>query len=118
QWKSLQELHFLGNIKGCNIGYAPAVCSCEGANRVDTCTVAALDAITVFTVPNPNCFLAESVGFFGSGCPSGRPVGLITQPTSDQRNSFRQSFQPSTQPKLNSWFKVVNAKLGAKTKYL
>jgi hypothetical protein len=41
------------NRKGCDIGYAPAVCSCEEANSVDTCTVAALDAITVFTVPNP-----------------------------------------------------------------
>ena len=41
------------NRKGCDIGYAPAICSCEEANSVDTCTVAALDAITVFTVPNP-----------------------------------------------------------------
>jgi hypothetical protein len=43
------------NRKGCDIGYAPAVCSCEEANSVDTCTVAALDAITAFAVPNPNC---------------------------------------------------------------
>jgi hypothetical protein len=42
------------NGKGCDIGYAPAICSCEEANSVDTCTVAALDAITAFAVPNPS----------------------------------------------------------------
>jgi len=40
--------------KGCDIGYALAVTSCEGANNVETCTVTALDAITAFAVPNPN----------------------------------------------------------------
>jgi len=49
---------------------------------VDACTVTALDVITAFAVPNPNWLLAEAVGFFGSGCPPGRPVWLITQPTS------------------------------------
>lgn len=34
-----------GNRKGCDIGYAPAVCSCERANSVDACTIAANDAI-------------------------------------------------------------------------
>jgi len=42
------------NRKGCDIGYAPAIRSCEGASSVDTCTVAALDAITAFAVPNPS----------------------------------------------------------------
>ena len=41
--------------KGCDIGYALAISSCEGANSVETCTVTALDAITDFAVPNPNC---------------------------------------------------------------
>jgi hypothetical protein len=41
--------------KGCDIGYALAACSCEGANSVEACTVTALDAITAFAVPNPNC---------------------------------------------------------------
>ena len=41
--------------KGCDIGYALAVSSCEGANNVEACTVTALDAITAFAVPNPNC---------------------------------------------------------------
>jgi len=42
------------NSKGCDIGYALAISSCEGANSVDACTVTALDAITAFAVPNPN----------------------------------------------------------------
>jgi len=41
--------------KGCDIGYALAANSCEGAYSVETCTVTALDAITAFAVPNPNC---------------------------------------------------------------
>jgi hypothetical protein len=41
--------------KGCDIGYALAASSCEGANSVEACTVTALDAITAFAVPNPNC---------------------------------------------------------------
>jgi hypothetical protein len=45
----------LENSKGCDIGYALAISSCEGANSVDACTVTALDAITAFAVPNPNC---------------------------------------------------------------
>jgi hypothetical protein len=40
--------------KGCDIGYALAANSCEGAFGVDACTVTALDAITAFAVPNPN----------------------------------------------------------------
>ena len=40
--------------KGCDIGYALAAGSCEGANNVEACTVTALDAITAFAVPNPN----------------------------------------------------------------
>src|ERR1700757_1251161 len=68
------------NRKGCDIGYAPAVCSCEEANSVDTCTVAALDAITAFAVPNPNCSSQSQSVFFGFGCSSGHPVEQITQP--------------------------------------
>jgi len=40
---------------------------------VDTCTVAALDAIAAFAVPNPGPFSQESAGFFGSGCPLRSP---------------------------------------------
>jgi hypothetical protein len=53
------------NRKGCDIGYAPAICSCEEANSVDTCTVAALDAITAFAVPNPNCSSQSQSVFSG-----------------------------------------------------
>src|ERR1700756_620618 len=45
--------HCAGNRKGRDIGYVPAICSCEGAYSVDPCTVAALDAIAAFAVPNP-----------------------------------------------------------------
>jgi hypothetical protein len=51
--------------KGCDIGYAPAISSCEGANSVDACTVAALDAITAFAVPNPNCSSQNQSVFSG-----------------------------------------------------
>jgi hypothetical protein len=43
------------NDKGCDIGYALAASSCEGANNMDACTVTALDVITAFAVPNLNC---------------------------------------------------------------
>jgi len=33
---------------------------------MEACTVTALDAITAFAVPNPNCSSQESVGFFGA----------------------------------------------------
>ena len=38
--------------KGCDIGYALAISSCEGANSVEARTVTALDAITAFAVPS------------------------------------------------------------------
>jgi hypothetical protein len=55
----------LENRKGCDIGYAPAIGSCEEANSVDTCTVAALDVITAFAVPNPNCSSQNQSVFSG-----------------------------------------------------
>ena len=51
--------------KGCDIGYAPATSSCEGASSVETCTVAAFDAITAFAVPNPNCSSQSQLVFSG-----------------------------------------------------
>jgi hypothetical protein len=53
----------LGKGKGCDIGYALAASSCEGALGVDACTVTALDAITAFAVPNPN-YPSQSRRFF------------------------------------------------------
>jgi hypothetical protein len=51
--------------KGCDIGYVPTVGSCERAKSVDTCTVAAFDAITAFAVPNPNCSSQSQSVFSG-----------------------------------------------------
>jgi hypothetical protein len=51
--------------KGCDIGYALVISSCEEANSVDACTVAALDAITAFAVPNPNCSSQSQSVFSG-----------------------------------------------------
>ena len=68
--------------KGCDIGYALAISSCEGANSVETCTVTALDAITAFAVPNPNNS-SQSSRFFQVWLLVRLPHELITQPTSD-----------------------------------
>ena len=73
----------LGNRKGCDIGYAPAISSCEEANSVDTCTVAALDVITAFAVPNPNCPSQDQSVFSGLVALQVALTQQITQPTSD-----------------------------------
>ena len=52
-------------LKGCDIGYALAARSCEGAYGVEACTVTALDAITAFAVPNPNCSSQSQSAFSG-----------------------------------------------------
>jgi hypothetical protein len=62
--------------KGCDIGYALAASSCEGANSVDACTVTALDAITAFAVPNPNASSQTPSVFSGLDA---RPVALPSQ---------------------------------------
>jgi hypothetical protein len=62
-----RKINLSRNSKGCDIGYALAANSCEGASNVDACTVTALDATTAFAVPDPDLLLAELVGFFGSG---------------------------------------------------
>jgi hypothetical protein len=64
--------------KGCDIGYALAISSCEGANNVEACTVTALDAITAFAVPNPN-YSSQSRRFFQVWL----LAELITQPASE-----------------------------------
>ncbi len=51
--------------KGRDIGYALAASPCEGAYSVDACTVTALDAITAFAVPNPNCSSQNQLAFSG-----------------------------------------------------
>ena len=85
---------------------------------MDPCTVAALDAIAAFAVPNPSSSSQSQPVFSGLAAPSGRPDGQITQPTSDWQVLFRQSFQPSTEDKLNSCSNQVNAIIGVKTRFL
>jgi len=60
---SFAAVRTLEKGKGCDIGYALAINSCEGANSVEACAVTALDAITTFAVPNPN-YSSQSRRFF------------------------------------------------------
>jgi hypothetical protein len=95
--------------KGCDIGYALAISSCEGANNVETCTVTALDAITAFAVPNPNC-PSQGRRFFQVWLLFGLPrrtdhsayFGLA-------KFYLSQPFQPSTEANLESCSRIVNA---------
>jgi hypothetical protein len=98
-----------GKGKGCDIGYALAANSCEGVNRVDACTVTALDAITAFAVPNPGC-PSQSRRFF--------QVWLLFRlPRRADHSAYfglakfylSQPFQPSTGATLESCLKIVNA---------
>jgi hypothetical protein len=85
---------------------------------VDACTVTALDAITAFAVPNPNCSSQKQSVFSGLVAPQ---VALLSGSLSLLRTDkflFRQSFQPSTPIKLKSRLTAVNAILGVETKYL
>jgi hypothetical protein len=100
----------LGKGKGCDIGYALAISSCEGPNSVETCTVTALDAITAFAVPNPNSS-SQSRRFFQVWLLFGLPrradhsayFGLA-------KFYLSQPFQPSTGATLESCLKIVNAR--------
>ena len=100
-----------GNRKGCDIGYAPAISSCEEANSVEARTVAALDVITAFAVPNPNCPSQAQSVFSGLVTLSGCPLEQITQLTSDWQILLSQPFQPSTCVNLNNCFSDVNSVL-------
>jgi hypothetical protein len=66
----------LKKLKGCDIGYALATSSCEEANSVETCTVAALDVITAFAVPNPNCSSQSQSVFSGLAATQVALLGL------------------------------------------
>ena len=95
--------------KGCDIGYALAVGSCEGANCVDACTVTALDAITAFAVPNPNCSSQSQSVFSGLAA---RPVALSSGPLSLLRTGnvlFSPTLSAVDGGKLNSYEGIVNA---------
>jgi hypothetical protein len=65
--------------KGCDIGYALAASSCEGAHSVEHAPSQPFDAITAFAVPNPN-LSSQSRRFFQvwspsrSPCPADHPI--------------------------------------------
>jgi hypothetical protein len=65
---------------------------------METRTVAALDVITVFAVPNLNNFLAKVVDFFGFGCRRSCLVWLVTQPTLDQLLCWKLALFSRRQP--------------------
>jgi hypothetical protein len=69
------------NRKGCDIGYAPAANSCEGANSPGACTIAAPDAITAFAVPNPSHSSQSLLVFSG-------PVARRVAPRADHPAYF------------------------------
>jgi hypothetical protein len=95
--------------KGCDIGYALAASSCEGANSVEACTVTALDAITAFAVPNPN-FSSQSRRFFQVRMPVELPLRADHSAYFGLAKFYlSQPFQPSTRVTLNICFRVVNA---------
>ena len=77
---------------------------------METCTVTALDAITAFAVPNPNCS-SQSCRFFQVWLPVELPrradhsayFGLA-------KFYLSQPFQPSTPATLEICLKIVNAR--------
>jgi hypothetical protein len=100
----------LGKGKGCDIGYALAISSCEGANSVEACTVTALDAITTFAVPNPNC-PSQSRRFFQVWLLFGLPRRVDHSAYFGLAKFYlSQPFQPSTGATLEICSKIVNAR--------
>ena len=74
-------MYIVPKEKGCGIGYALAIGSCERADNVDACTAAAPDVITAFAVPNPDSSSQSQPVFSGLvarqvASPSGSP-GLL-----------------------------------------
>lgn len=72
-------------VKGRDIGYAPVINSCEGANSVDACTVTASDVFTAFAVSAPAFFSQSLPVFSGQSVAANRFVQRSTQPTSEWR---------------------------------
>src|SRR5689334_1075422 len=97
------------NGKGCDIGYALAMNSCEGVNDVEACTVTALDAITAFAVSDPNGLLAEPSVFSGLSVPTNCSAERITQPTSDWPHYLKPTLSAVDESHPNLRFMNVNA---------
>jgi hypothetical protein len=70
------------NLKGCDIGYVPAINSREEVNDVEQAPSQPLmqPLLSQFQTP---MVPRRTIGFFGFGCPAGRPARLVTQPASD-----------------------------------
>ena len=85
--RAMQKAERFSNkkVKGCDIGYALAVSSCEGVHSVDACTVTASDVTAAFAASDPNLLLAKPVGFFGSERSANYFAETITQSISDQQ---------------------------------
>ena len=79
---SFAALRTLEKGKGCDIGYALAAGSCEGANSMEHAPSQPLMRSPLSRSQTPTA-PRRAVGFFGSGCPLGYPSELITQPISD-----------------------------------
>jgi hypothetical protein len=76
---------------------------------VDACTVTALDAITAFAVPNPNC-PSQSRRFFQVWLLLRLPFGADHSAYFGLAKFYlSQPFQPSTQPTLEICLINVNA---------
>jgi len=77
---------------------------------VEACTVTALDAITAFAVPNPNC-PSQSRRFFQVWMLFGLPRRADHSAYFGVAKFYlSQPFQPSTQANLESCSKTVNAR--------
>jgi len=105
-----REVNYRGDSKGCDIGYVLAVGSCEGVNDEEHAPSQPLmrPLLSQFQTPIAP---RRAVGFFGSGCPAGCPVGLITQLTLDWRLLGSQPFQPSTAANVIPRHCGVNARI-------
>ena len=76
---------------------------------MEACTVTALDAITAFAVPNPNCS-SQSRRFFQVWLPAGLPLRADHSAYFGPAKVYlSQPFQPSTPANLMSCRKIVNA---------
>ena len=77
---------------------------------MDACTVTALDAITAFAVPNPNC-PSQSRRFFQVWLLFGLPRRADHSAYFGPANFYlSQPFQPSTRATLEICIKIVNAR--------
>ena len=76
---------------------------------MEACTVTALDAITAFAIPNPNC-PSQSRRFFQVWLPVGLPFRADHSAYFGLAKFYiSQPFQPSTEANLESCPKIVNA---------